>query len=144
MSVTKKIFSVLTIVCILLNLVVLVSGYSSIDELSKIKSSIGQETSYYLKKEEDVLAKLDILKQSNDDSYANLKVLQEKTNSLKDQVQQYTVDYQSSTSQKAFYENQLDAAQQETVYLENKIASTQRAILRQQQAAMAARRTRAS
>lgn len=140
MELKINIFKLLTAMFILLNVVVLVSGYVIMHDVFKAKNNLELEQDYYLKKEEDLIARIDILKQSNVDLYANIKSVNDDTQSLKNDVLQYAQNTQSTQDQQLFFQNELSNALNKNAVLKQNVATVQNKI-QQQAAAPVVRKT---
>lgn len=136
--------NILITVFIFINIVLLIGGYYLVNDALAVKGFLSVETEQYQRKEQELLAQVDILKQSNEDVYANIKVLHEETVALQEDITTYEG---SNPQQNAnLYAQQVAAANQRTANLNAKISSTQKTIATQKAAAAAAvrRTTRSS
>lgn len=119
-----NLIKVFTALFIILNLFILISGHIFLQDLFVSKSKIMDERDYYIKKEENIMLKLDVIKQSNVDLFSNIKQLNEKINLMKDQINGSTMGFKSSQEEQLFFQNKLANLLQENNYLKDKISFT--------------------
>ncbi len=135
---------------LLLNIFVLVFGYNAIeDKFDSNSDYVSSTQENYIRKEETLQEKLDILTTAKTDIYANIKTLTEKTNQLKAKINESMESFQSSADEKLFYQNKIASLQQENSNLKSTKNSLQKQLQQKQQQqaaqqAMAKAKTRSS
>lgn len=124
MDLKKNILKFMMVFFILLNIIVLVGGYVVIDNIFATKGFLKSQEDYYLKKQEDMIQKIDIIKQSNADLYSNIKLIKADTESLQADVLAYTQGLESSQDENLFLKNKLSKLFEENNILKQNIAAT--------------------
>lgn len=126
-----RIIKSVTTMFIVFNILILITGYGVINDLFKTKDNLKSETNYYLKKEEDILAKLDIIKQSNIDIYSNIKNLRDKTILLENQVEEANTGVESTQEETQVLKNKILSANEENTLLQYEIKTIENQIAQQ-------------
>ena len=129
--VNDKFLKSLTAIFVFINVLVLIGGYVIINDVFTSKADTKMQSQYYLKKEEDLLAKIDILKNSNEDIYSNIQVLRDRIVSLKTEIDSTSNDSSYDASGVADLQSEISSARNLNAVLKAKVNSVQNMVAMQ-------------
>lgn len=134
----------LVAVGLILNIFLLIAGAVILNDVFSENTGFQNQKLIYQKKEEDLLDKIDIVRQSKVDVYSNLNVVNDDIASLKDVVGAYSQDLEFASQEKAQLETSLSSYTAQNKELEQRIALVKTQIAKQKQASVIRTTTRSS